>query len=206
MAGVRRPDGEQSSHATTDDDLVLTTDRLELRPFERERDWADVLADILLDPSVNASWPAALDPELDAEARAHLAAEEYPPWFDEGRARGLIVWVLRTLDGAFVGLSGLMLAGPPFEGPDPEFGCLLGTRWHGSGLATEAGRAVLADAWRRRGIERVITVLEDPSRASRRLVDKLGFRFAEVAFDERGRPFLVFEMDRPPSVGRVGDR
>ena len=101
--------------------------------------------------------------------------------------------------GEFVGVSGLMTSEPPVGGPDPEFGCLLATRWHGQGFATEAGRAVLADAWTRLGIDRVITVMDSPNAASRRLVDKLGFRFEGAYFDEDGEAYLNFVLDRPPA-------
>lgn len=185
--------------------LRLTTERLVLRPFDAERDWDDVVAAIVLDPAVSGAWMAASGAGRRADERQRLAADEWLPWFAEGREQGRIVWVMRTPDGAFVGLSGLMTAEPPFDGPDPEFGCLLAAPWHGSGLATEAGRAVLADAWTRLGARRVITVLEDPSPASRRLVDKLGFRFVEVAFDATARPYVLLAVDRPASAA-AGDR
>jgi len=40
--------------------------------------------------------------------------------------------------------------------------------------------------------------MDSPNPASRRLVDKLGFRFHEVVFDDAGRPFVVFVVERPP--------
>ncbi len=89
--------------------------------------------------------------------------------------------------GQFVGVSGLMTSEPPVGGPDPEFGCLLATRWHGQGFATEAGLAVLDDAWSRLGLDRVITVMDSPNLPSRRLVDKLGFRFEGAYFDDEAK-------------------
>lgn len=179
--------------------LRLTTERLELTPFDRERDWSDFVSSLVLDPVVTRYWGDFADPHLTDADRERRAAEEFLPWFEEGLARGLVVWTMRTPDSEFVGVSGLMTAEPPVGGPDPEFGCLLASRWHGQGLATEAGRAVLADAWARLGMDRLIAVLDAPNPASRRLADKLGFRFDEAVFGDDARPYLRFVLDRPPT-------
>lgn len=173
--------------------MRLTTERLELTPFDRDRDWAEFVADLVLDPVVTRYWADFADPSLTDTDKERLAAGEFLPWFAESRARGFVVWVVRTFAREFVGVSGLMTAEPPLDGPDPEFGCMFATR----GLATEASRAVLADAWVRLGLDRVITVLDSPNRASRHLVDKLGFRFDAAVFGDDAEPYLVFVLDRP---------
>jgi RimJ/RimL family protein N-acetyltransferase len=175
----------------------LITERLVLTPFDRERDWPDFVADLVLDPLVTRYWADFADPGLTDATKEALAADEFLPWFEEGRARGLVSWVLRTRDREFVGVSGLTVPEGPAGALDPEFGCLLASRWHGRGLATEAGRAVLADGWDRLGLERVITVMDSPNPASRRLVDKLGFRFDGASFGEAAQPYLRFVLDRP---------
>jgi RimJ/RimL family protein N-acetyltransferase len=186
----------------------LTTERLEMRPFDRRRDWSAFVRHLVLDPVVTAGWPDFADPSLTDADKERIAAGEFLPWFEEGQTRGLIVWTLRTLDGAFVGVSGLLISDPPVGGSDPEFGCMLGARWHGQGLATEAGRAVIEDGWSRLGLTRIITVLDSANPASRRLVDKLGFSFDQVVFDEAQRPFIWFVIERPASsiaeAGSVG--
>ncbi len=146
---------------------------------------------------VSRYWADFAAPDLTDADRERIVDDEFLPWFDEGRARGLIAWTVRTRSGAFVGVSGLMTSEPPVGGPDPEFGCLLATRWHGQGFATEAGRAVLADGWDRLGLTRIITVMDSPNAASRRLVDKLGFRFEGAYFDDEGEAYLNFVLDRP---------
>ncbi len=173
-----------------------------LTPFDAAQDWPAFVADLVLDPVVTRYWADFADPALTDADKERLAADEFLPWFDDGRRRGLVVWTLRTPDDEFVGVSGLTIPGPPVGGEDPEFGCMLGSRWHGRGLATEAGRAILEDAWSRLGLARVITVMDSPNPASRRLVDKLGFRFDEVVFDEERRPFIRFvvEPDADPSA------
>ncbi len=177
--------------------MRLTTERLVLAPFDTERDWAAFVHDIVLDPVVTEHWADFADPGLTGSDKERIAADELLPWFEAGRVQGLIVWTVREPDGTFVGTSGLMTPEPPVGGDAPEFGCLLATRSHGQGYATEAGRAVLEDAWSRLGLPRVITVLDSPNAASRRLVDKLGFAFERAVFDEAGTAYLVFGLDRP---------
>jgi RimJ/RimL family protein N-acetyltransferase len=179
------------------DAMRMTTERLELTPFDPDRDWTEFVRDLVLDPVVSEHWPDFADPALTDADKERIAADEFPAWFDAGLASGLIVWTVRDRGGTFVGTSGLMTPEPPVGGPDPEFGCLLVTRSHGQGYATEAGRAVLGDAWSRLDLPRVITVLDSPNRASRRLVDKLGFTFERAVFDDAGTAFLVFGLDRP---------
>jgi RimJ/RimL family protein N-acetyltransferase len=175
----------------------LTTERLVLTPFDPVGDWPEFVRDIVLDPIVTEHWADFADPTLTDADKERLAADEFIPWFTEGAAHGLVAWTVRTPDGAYIGVSGLMTPEPPVGGPDPEFGCLFATRVHGLGYATEAGRAVIDDAWSRLRADRVITVLDSTNRASHRLVDKLGFRFDRAVFGDEAQAYLVFVVDRP---------
>jgi len=177
--------------------VLLKTERLVLTPFDRERDWPDFVSGLVLDRVVTRYWADFADPGLTDADKERLAADEFIPWFAEGLESGLIAWTMRTPAGEFVGVSGLMTAEPPVGGTDPEFGTLLASRWHGQGLATEAGRAVMAEAWARLLVDRVIIVLDSPNPASRHLTDKLGFRLDGVVFDDAGTSYLVFVADRP---------
>lgn len=177
--------------------MRLTTERLVLAPFDPDRDWVEFVRDIVLDPVVSEHWPDFADRTLTDADKERIAADEFPAWFEAGRTTGLIVWTVREPDGTFVGTSGLMTPEPPVGGDAPEFGCLFATRSHGQGYATEAGRAVLDDAWSRLDLPRVVTVLDSPNPASRRLVDKLGFAFERAVFDDGGTAYLVFGLDRP---------
>lgn len=154
------------------------------------------MANIVLDANVT-EWADSDNENLADAKKDRLAADEFIPWFADGAARGFIAWTVRAPDGEFVGVSGLMTSEPPVGGPDPEFGCLFATRWHGKGVATEVGRAVIADAWARLDGLRIITVMDTPNLASRRLVDKLGFAFEGAVFDAEATPYLVFALVRP---------
>ena len=204
MRGLSRParpyrrdpgSGRHALSATSEG--ALATARFVLTPFDADRDWPAFVADIVLDPNVTRFWADFADPTLTDADKERLAADEFLPWFAEGAELGFIAWTVRTPDGEFVGMSGLMTSEPPVGGPDPEFGCLFATRWHGRGVATETGLAVLDDAWARLDTDRIITVMDSPNQASRRLVDKLGFHFDGAIFDDDATPYLVFVLDRP---------
>lgn len=182
----------------------LTTERLGLTPFDPERDWAEFVRDLVLDPVVSEHWPDFADPTLTDADKERIAADEFIPWFADGASHGFIAWTVRTPAGEFVGVSGLMTTEPPVGGPDPEFGCLFATRWHGRGVATEVGHAVIVDAWRRLPIPRIVSVMDSPNRASRRLVDKLGFVFERAVFGDAGQAYLVFVLDRPATATGPG--
>ncbi len=176
---------------------TLTTDRFVLTPFDQASDWQEFVRDIVLDPIVTEHWADFADPTLTAADKERIAADEFVPWFEAGRVQSLIAWTVRDAAGEFVGVSGLMTAEPPVGGSHPEFGCLFATRWHGRGVATETGHAVLADALTRLTADRIVTILDSPNPASRRLVDKLGFAFERAVFDDAGTAYLVFGLDRP---------
>jgi len=88
-----------------------------LTPFDHARDWSRFVADLVLDPVVTRYWADFADPALGDADKERLAAEEFLPWFDEGRARDLVAWAIHAHDGEFVGISGLTIPGPPVGGP-----------------------------------------------------------------------------------------
>ena len=76
--------------------MRLTTERLVLTPFDLERDWADFVADLILDPVVTRYWDDFADPALTDVDKERMAAAEFLPWFEEDRAHGFGAWILRT--------------------------------------------------------------------------------------------------------------
>lgn len=81
--------------------------------------------------------------------------------------------VLDRATGAMAGEAGLVPFGA--EGPDIELGYGFGTAYWGRGLATEVGRALLAEAFGPRGLTRVVAVTLPDNLASQRVLTKLGF-------------------------------
>ena len=68
---------------------------------------------------------------------------------------------------------------------DPEVGWLIDTRWQGKGLATEAGAACIEYAFRELGFERVVSICTAENAASRRVIEKLGFRLWQDIHDPK---------------------
>lgn len=147
---------------------ALESDRLILR--RRRVDEAGVYRRLWLerDPRVPAHR------RIDAQGRptVELLAARIQEELDEPRP-GLLA-VVRKSTGEVIGYCGLVFHGN--GAPDePELAYELLLRAHGSGYATEAGAAVLAWA-DEAGYERVWATVREWNAASRRVLDKLGFR------------------------------
>jgi RimJ/RimL family protein N-acetyltransferase len=68
---------------------------------------------------------------------------------------------------------------------EPEIGWWLARRWWGLGLATEAARIALSDAFERVRLERIISIARPENIASTRIMEKIGLTF-ECAFENDG--------------------
>jgi RimJ/RimL family protein N-acetyltransferase len=79
----------------------------------------------------------------------------------------------------------------------------------GRGLATEAMRAAIADAWDRTGADHLVAYIHSENTASLRVAEKLGFRFRNNGLTKSGDPVLVFDLRREPGrlthVGETSD-
>jgi RimJ/RimL family protein N-acetyltransferase len=159
--------------------VELRTERLRLRPY-RAPDFETLFAELVLDPVVIRLWRDYADPSLTEADRRAMAQRDLGSWIAEGIAAGYPTWILEAADpalgppGDFVGAAGVF---PPENewGPEPELGCLLASRHHGRGLATEALAAVIADATERLGIAVLVGIVDEANAASIRLVEKCGF-------------------------------
>lgn len=76
--------------------------------------------------------------------------------------------------GSLVGRAGL--AYHRMWPSDPEVGWLIDTPWQGQGLATEAGAACIAYGFEELGLPRLVSISTPENAASRRVMEKLGFR------------------------------
>ncbi len=159
--------------------MELRTARLRLRPYG-PADFEMLFAQLILDPVVIRLWHDYADPELTVADKRTMARHDLGTWIEEGIAAGYPTWVLLAADAAigpdgdFVGVAGIFPAQNEW-GPEPELGCLLASRHHGRGLATEALSAVIADGTDRLGIPVLVAIVDEPNTASIRLVDKCGF-------------------------------
>jgi RimJ/RimL family protein N-acetyltransferase len=74
---------------------------------------------------------------------------------------------------------------------------MLASRFHGQGLATEALRAVVADAFRRLALERVVAIVDEPNVGSIRVLEKVGFALERSYAGGDGQPYRRYVLDRP---------
>ena len=172
--------------------MELRTPRLRLRPY-RDGDFETLFRELVLDPAVVSLWHDYADPKLTVADKRAMAEHDLGTWIAEGIAAGYPTWVLEAADpslgppGGFVGAAGVF---PPENewGPEPEVGCLMASRHHGRGLATEALSAVIADATERLRIPVLVAIIDEPNAASIRLVDKCGFSLERSYVGADGAP------------------
>lgn len=146
---------------------LLATPRLRLREV-RSEDAADLYA-VHSDPQVMRYWSYPAWTEM-AQAQAKVA--------DIARQRAqepVLVWaVANRADDRLIGSIALFALNQA-QGR-AEIGYSLASAWHGRGLASEAVAAALGHAFDGLGLRRIEADIDPRNQASRRLVERLGFR------------------------------
>ncbi len=144
---------------------VIETERLRLRPFRAE-DLAAHRAAVDDDPAV--TWAHVRFPLADSLRRW---ADRLDGWQRDGFG----MWIVEERSsGGVIGHAGLQpLAGTQ----DVELGYYLGRPAWGQGYATEAARACLRFGFDVCGLPRIVAVVRHENAASRRVLEKLGFRW-----------------------------
>jgi RimJ/RimL family protein N-acetyltransferase len=169
-------------------DLRLDTPRLELRPMTL----GDVgsLHALMIDPDVRR-W--AMDGRVVPEASSRMAVLKSIASF---RRHGTGAYALRLREGgAFVGYAGLFPAKLARVG-GYELGAAIWPRYWRQGLAAEACRAILAEAFGPLGLERVLACTDAPNFRSLALLATLGFRQIATTPGAFGT-IRWFGLDRP---------
>jgi ribosomal-protein-alanine N-acetyltransferase len=150
--------------------LPIFTERLVLRAYEAS-DLAQ-LHDVLYgDPEAMALLGGArdLDGTRAAIERSMLQQE----------LGGHSFWpVFERESGLLVGEAGLFPLTP--GGADIALGYAFGRRYWNLGYATEAGRAVLDEAWDVLGLRHVVAITREANLRSRHVLTKLGFRLDSI--------------------------
>ncbi len=167
--------------------ISLETERLTLRLW-RTGD-ADRLEEILRHPDVSRMLGG-----LGAQEHAAVKVARY---VEHWRERGYGRWALEDrASGELIGRVGVMHEERWKGGPDKdEIGWTLDRSFWGRGLATEAARAALADAFERVGLPRVVAFTLPENVASRRVMEKCGFSYRGRALWE-GREHIWYARDR----------
>lgn len=149
-------------------EILVETERLVLREWEPGD--ARVLLAMTGDPEVMLHIGDRRPWETIERAEGWLGrvAESY-------RVRGYGFWaVVEKASGREVGSCGF---GPQPGTGTPEFGYLYARHAWGRGYATEAGRAVMLHGFKNLGFARVVACTTPEHAASRRVLEKLGFRY-----------------------------
>ncbi|CAN5583404.1 GNAT family N-acetyltransferase [soil metagenome] len=150
---------------------MITTQRTILRPW-RDED-LDAFADMLADPEVQADAGGPVDRDN--------AARKMTRYRDAYDRVGFSRWVVTDHAGDFLGYVGIM----PIDdwhprAPNVEVGWRLVRRAWGSGIATEAARASLADGFARHGFDEVLSYTEATNHRSQAVMRKLGLERDEA--------------------------
>lgn len=147
----------------------LETPRLRLRAYRGED--LDLLAALYADPDVTAFTKLGSLTRAQAEATldGYLTA-----WRD--RAFGMCAVFLKASD-AFAGECGFFVLERSGE---LALRYAFHRRFWGQGLAGEAARCVIDHAFRRLGLERLVSFVEAPNTASHRVMQKLGLAVERV--------------------------
>lgn len=165
--------------------LPIVTERLLMRPYRAEdlRELHAVLYSdeqamrLLGGPRELAGTRAALERSMAQQEQA-----------------GFSFWpVIERASGALIGEAGLFPLAP--DGPDVALGYAFGAAYWGRGYATEAARAVLAEAFGPLNMDHVVAITREANAGSQRVLAKLGFQ-VEGLRHVWGAEQLFFTLER----------
>jgi RimJ/RimL family protein N-acetyltransferase len=170
-------------------DHVIQTARLVLRP------WTDA--------DVDAIWPVVSDPEFPRQMSwtAHRDRAETLAWLQDRTGNDLIAWAIEH-EGMAVGsitLDDVCWKLRAWRVDRAELGYWLApSRWR-SGLMTEAAHAVVRHAFDVIGLHKITVGCFADNIASRRVIEKVGFRFVgrledDVWRDGKWHAHLRYEL------------
>ena len=108
--------------------------------------------------------------------------------------------IIRKADGVMVGWGGLQ---PLEDSGETEVGYGFARAFWGQGYATETAAACLRYGFEQAGLERIVAVAIPENTASRRVMEKLGMRFARVA-RHYGTDCVFYTITRAEFVPRAG--
>jgi RimJ/RimL family protein N-acetyltransferase len=163
--------------------LSLGTERLLASPL-RADDFA-VLCELHRDPAVMATLGGV---RTDESTRAYLA-ENLAHWDEHGFG----LWIFRErAANAFVGRGGLRHV--VLEGQsEVEVAYALAREAWGKGFATEMAQAALDVAFRQLGLQDLVAFTGPENLASRRVMEKVGFRY-ERDIEHRGEHMVLYRI------------
>ena len=177
---------------------VLRTDRLVLRHFN--------LDDAPRVQALAGNWKVASMLARVPYPYKDGLAEEWIATHDARRAAGQSYAYAIERDGELVGSIGLEASGK--DGGTFELGYWIGEAWWSRGIATEAGRRLIAEAFARLPAERLTAGHIVENHASGRVLTKLGFRYIaenEIWSEARRARLRGLRMELPKARAATHD-
>jgi [ribosomal protein S5]-alanine N-acetyltransferase len=158
---------------------------------------------LILDTWEVSDWQAFRPIAIDVEVMRYINGGT--PWTDDQiqnfvnrqvqrySEHGYCRWkLIEASSGDLIGFCGL---GIWRDAADPELGWWLARSHWGRGLATEAARAALADAFDRVQLPRFISIAMPENTASIGVMKKLGLKF-DAEFESEGVKLIRYAMNR----------
>jgi ribosomal-protein-alanine N-acetyltransferase len=193
---VSRPtDRGREDGVTARDPGVSGLDRVETERMVAERlqpRHQDELARLLSDPRVAPTlWPGE-PPPGDAQLK-YILSDKLDHW----NRYGFGLWLLRDREtGAMVGRGGLQHTVVGRDGEVEAGWAIAPERW-GEGLATELAHVCVEVAFGKLELEEVIAMALPTNIASRRVMEKSGFKY-ERNVTHRGIAHVLYRATRAP--------
>ncbi|MGW4403630.1 GNAT family N-acetyltransferase [Nonomuraea sp. NPDC004702] len=173
--------------------IPMTTDRLLLR-LPDDDDLAPFTA-MNADPEVMRYIGDGSVLPPDPDRTAAWIARARREWQESGHGPLSVVVRETGLTAGWVTLA--VPAFLPEILPAVEIGWRLGRAYWGNGYATEAAGRLLRFGFAECGLDRIVSIRHVDNQRSRRVMDKLGLRFAfETVVPGHGRPVAVHEITR----------
>ena len=166
--------------------MCIETERLCIRPFQPSD--AQAVITLMADPGfMKWSLDGVLSP---GQARAKLKR-----FIDLQKTHQFSKWAVSAKDDrGLIGYCGFGLI--PIDGKlEPELGYRLRPDVHGKGLATEAAKAVVGDAFIRLKMQFVQAIVDPNNNGSLRVLDKLGMIYQRQII-EYEREWPLYRLER----------
>jgi len=169
-------------------DVVAETERLRLRRLAA--DDAPFILELLNDPDFLRNI-GDRGVRTETDARGYILDGPVASY----ERHGFGLYLVELPGSGPIGISGLVRR-EALPGPDIGFAFL--PAWRGQGYALEAARAVRRHAAEDCGLERLLAIVSPGNTASRRLLERIGFRFegmTRLADDAAEVELLVCDLD-----------
>ena len=169
-------------------DVIAETERLRLRRLSA--DDAPFILELLNDPDFLRNI-GDRGVRTEADARGYILDGPVASY----ERHGFGLYLVELPGSGPIGISGLVRR-EALPGPDIGFAFL--PAWRGRGYALEAAEAVRRHAAVECGLQRLLAIVSPGNTASRRLLEKIGFRFegmTRLADDAAEVELLICDLD-----------